>query len=102
MHHPDAAGLEEWICTKDYVNDEKPLIGPKWHVPNKEEVHFANELLDLHFQSALDDLLRICQTKMHSDPGDMQILLSSSFSLKCNSVSSPEGVAISHIEFIFK
>lgn len=68
LHHPDAAGLEEWISTKDYVNDE-PLIGPKWHVPSKEEVHFANELLNLHFQSALDDLLRVCQTKMHSDPG---------------------------------
>lgn len=93
MRHPDAAGLEEWISTKDFVNDE-PLIGPKWHVPSEEEVHFANELLDLHFQSALDDLLRICQTKMHSDPGDMQILFSSIVYLfKCNSVSSSEGIA---------
>ncbi|RVX14579.1 Proteasome activator subunit 4 [Vitis vinifera] len=73
LHHPDAAGLEEWISTKDYVNDE-PLIGPKWHVPSKEEVHFANELLNLHFQSALDDLLRVCQTKMHSDPGVLSCL----------------------------
>ncbi|KAA8523501.1 hypothetical protein F0562_009924 [Nyssa sinensis] len=68
LRHPAAATLEEWISTKDY-SDDKPLIGPKWHVPSDEEVQFANELLDLHFKSALDDLLRICQTKLHSDPG---------------------------------
>lgn len=66
--HPDAAVLEKWISTKDYLNDE-PLTRPKWHVPNDEEVQFANELLNLHFQSALDDLLRICKDKIHSDPG---------------------------------
>lgn len=69
LRHPDAAGLEEWISTKDFF-DDKHLAGPKWHIPSAEEVQFANELLDLHFRSALDDLLRICQTKIHSDPGD--------------------------------
>uniref|UniRef100_A0A5B7B961 Putative proteasome activator subunit 4 n=2 Tax=Davidia involucrata TaxID=16924 RepID=A0A5B7B961_DAVIN len=68
LHHPAAAALEEWISTKDYY-DDKPSIGPKWHVPSDEEVQFANELLNLHFESALDDLLKICQTKLHSDPG---------------------------------
>ncbi|KAF8409810.1 hypothetical protein HHK36_005889 [Tetracentron sinense] len=68
LRHPDAAALEEWISNKDYQNEE-PSFGPKWHVPSNNEVMFANELLNLHFQSALDDLLRICQTKIHSDPG---------------------------------
>ncbi|KDP36327.1 hypothetical protein JCGZ_09542 [Jatropha curcas] len=68
LRHPAAAALEEWISTKDYNTDEK-LMAPKWHVPNNEEIQFASELLNLHFQSALDDLLRICQNKIHSDPG---------------------------------
>ena len=73
MRHPDAVALEEWISTKEY-SDDKPLIGPKWHIPSVEEVEYANELLDLHFRSALDDLLRICQTKIHSDPGDFSLV----------------------------
>ncbi|KAK8626328.1 hypothetical protein V6N13_133979 [Hibiscus sabdariffa] len=68
FNHPAAAAaLEEWISAKDY--SDGALKGPKWHVPSDEEVQFANELLVHHFQSALDDLLRICQTKIHSDPG---------------------------------
>ncbi|GAV74776.1 DUF3437 domain-containing protein [Cephalotus follicularis] len=69
FHHPDAVALEAWISTKDYSNDEASMA-PKWHVPNDEEVQFANELLNLHFQLALDDLLRICQNKIHSDLGN--------------------------------
>ncbi|KAJ0047198.1 hypothetical protein Pint_03659 [Pistacia integerrima] len=68
LRHPAASALEEWISTKDY-SDNVPVAGPKWHVPTNEEVQFANELLNLHFQSALDDLLKLCQTKIHSDPG---------------------------------
>lgn len=68
-HHPAAATLEEWIGTKDYT-DENPSAGPKWHVASDEEIKFANELLQLHFESALDDLLRICQDKRRSDPGN--------------------------------
>ncbi|XP_073268925.1 proteasome activator subunit 4 isoform X1 [Populus alba] len=64
--HPAATALEEWISAKDY-NSDGPLMGPKWHVPSDDEVQFANELLNLHFQSALDDLLKICQNKIHSD-----------------------------------
>ncbi|KAF9673186.1 hypothetical protein SADUNF_Sadunf11G0122400 [Salix dunnii] len=67
--HPAAMALEEWISAKDYKSDG-PSMGPKWHVPNDDEVQFANELLNLHFQSALDDLLKICQNKIHSDPGN--------------------------------
>lgn len=74
LHHPNATALEEWISSKDY-SDDKPLVGPKWHIPSVEEVKFANELLDLHFRSALDDLLRICQTKVHSDPGKFFFLV---------------------------
>ncbi|GMJ16016.1 proteasome activating protein 200 [Hibiscus trionum] len=68
FNHPAAAALEEWISAKDY--SDGALKGPTWHVPSDEEVQFANELLILHFQSALDDLLRISQTKIHSDPGN--------------------------------
>ena len=42
---------------------------PKWHDPSQDELSFANELLDFHFQSALEDLLTICQMKVHSDKG---------------------------------
>nr|DAD24254.1 TPA_asm: hypothetical protein HUJ06_025717 [Nelumbo nucifera] len=68
-HHPDTAVLEEWISAKGYQNEDQSL-SPKWHIPSDDEILFANELLNLHFQSALDDLLRICQTKIHSDPGN--------------------------------
>lgn len=67
LSHPDAVALEEWISTKDFSTDERLI--PKWHIPCDEEVHFANELLDIHFKSALDDLLKICQTKIHADQG---------------------------------
>lgn len=68
-HHPVASVLEEWIGTKDYAPKE-PSMNPKWHIPSDDEILFANELLDLHFRSALDDLLRICQDKIHSDMGN--------------------------------
>jgi proteasome activator subunit 4 len=42
---------------------------PKWHDPSQDELSFANELLDFHFQSALEDLLTICQREVHSDKG---------------------------------
>ncbi|KAL8129180.1 hypothetical protein V2J09_018335 [Rumex salicifolius] len=66
--HPDALFLEKWFSTKDYLVDQSP-VGPQWHVSSKEEVAFANELLSLHFQSALDELMRICQDKIHTDAG---------------------------------
>lgn len=70
--HPAASLLEDWISTKDCQQKEQSLI-PKWHIPTNDELLFANELLDLHFQSALDDLLRICQNKVHSDLGKLHI-----------------------------
>lgn len=71
LRHPAAMALEEWISTKDYKSDV-PLMAPMWHVSNDDEVQFANELLNLHFQSALDDLLKICQNRIHSDAGMTQ------------------------------
>ncbi|RHN67495.1 putative proteasome activator Blm10, mid region [Medicago truncatula] len=68
LSHPVVVALEEWISTKDFSADER--LTPKWHIPCDEEIHFANELLDIHFNSALDDLLKICQTKIHADEGD--------------------------------
>ncbi|KAL1204884.1 Proteasome activator subunit 4 [Cardamine amara subsp. amara] len=67
--HPAAPALEEWISTKASSKDEQAAHS-RWHVPTKEETQFANELLDLHLQSALDDLLSICQSNIHSDAGD--------------------------------
>ncbi|KAJ7961002.1 proteasome activator subunit 4-like [Quillaja saponaria] len=68
LSHFIVVALEEWISTKDYTDDER-LIS-EWHIPCDEELRFANELLDIHFQSALDDLLKICQSKIHTDLGD--------------------------------
>ncbi|WOL13929.1 proteasome activator subunit 4 isoform X2 [Canna indica] len=66
-----ASFVEEWLCSKISENEvEKVSFLPRWHIPSHSEVSFATELLDLHFRSALDDLLRICQTKMHTDAGD--------------------------------
>jgi proteasome activator subunit 4 len=44
---------------------------PKWHDPSQDELSFANELLHFHFQSALEDLLTICQTKVNSETGSV-------------------------------
>lgn len=68
LHHSAAASLEEWISTKDCL-DDKLLIGPKWHIPCNEEIQFANELLNSHLEGGLDDLQKIWQSKVHSDPG---------------------------------
>ncbi|XP_078443427.1 proteasome activating protein 200 isoform X2 [Wolffia australiana] len=67
-HHPDIQGLEEWICSKNTGGGAQHL--PRWHIPSLDELSFANELLDQHLQSALDTLLRICQTKLHSEAGN--------------------------------
>lgn len=69
--HPDAAHVEKWIGTKCCLN-EGPILYPRWHTPSEDELKFANELLDLHFCSALEDLLRLCQTKVHSEPGKVK------------------------------
>ena len=63
LRHPDAPALEEWISIK-YFSDDEQIFRPKWHLPTAEEIQFANELLDLHFRSALDNLSIICQTKI--------------------------------------
>lgn len=68
MRHSLSGGLEKWTSTKDFGIES--AVGPNWHIPNTEELQFANELLNLHLDSALDDLLKICQTKVHSDTGN--------------------------------
>lgn len=68
QRHSGAPLLEKWIGTKDY-SVEEPLTAPKWHIPVEEEVSFANELLQLHLLSALDELMNICQDKIHTDAG---------------------------------
>lgn len=67
-HHRDFPLLEKWVSTKDH-SAHQPLEGPRWHVPCEDEVGFANELLSLHFLSALDELKKICQDRFHTDPG---------------------------------
>ncbi|GJX86577.1 proteasome activator subunit 4 [Tanacetum coccineum] len=68
-HHSALTPLEEWISNKDFSNDEAST-GPKWHIPNDDEIQLANELLNLHLESALDELVKICQDNIHSDPGN--------------------------------
>lgn len=68
LHHSAAASLEEWISTKDFL-DDKLTLGPKWHIPCNEEIQFADELLNAHLEGGLDDLQKIWQSKVHSDPG---------------------------------
>lgn len=64
--------IEPWGCSKAHQEREVELFNfpPKWHDPSQEELCFANELLHFHFQSALEDLLTICQAKVHSETGD--------------------------------
>lgn len=64
--HPATYILEEWGCSK--IGEKN--TSPKWHIPNKNELSFAKELLDLHLQSALDELVSICQNRVHSDAGN--------------------------------
>ncbi|XP_020109753.1 proteasome activator subunit 4-like isoform X2 [Ananas comosus] len=68
---PASAAFEPWGCSKDYnVGRNEPLnLPPKWHISSQDELSFANELLELHFQSALDDLSRICETRIHTNAG---------------------------------
>ncbi|PWA43841.1 proteasome activating protein [Artemisia annua] len=68
-HHSSLTPLAEWISNKDFSNDEAST-GPKWHIPNDDEIQLANELLNLHLESALDELVKICQDNIHSDPGN--------------------------------
>ncbi|CAL5038172.1 unnamed protein product [Urochloa decumbens] len=61
--------IEPWGCSKAHQDREVEMLNfsPKWHDPSQDELSFANELLQFHFQSALEDLLTICQTKDHSE-----------------------------------
>ncbi|KAL6909678.1 hypothetical protein ACP4OV_001337 [Aristida adscensionis] len=63
--------VEPWDCSKAHQDREIEMLNfpPKWHDPSQDELLFANELLQTHFQSALEDLVAICQTKVHSDTG---------------------------------
>ncbi|KAF0904304.1 hypothetical protein E2562_033273 [Oryza meyeriana var. granulata] len=68
---PIANIIEPWGCSKAHQDREVEMLNftPKWHDPSQDELSFANELLEFHFQSALEDLLIICQTKIHSETG---------------------------------
>ncbi|KAM0917634.1 hypothetical protein ACQ4PT_009123 [Festuca glaucescens] len=70
--HSIANIIEPWGCSKAHQGSEAEMLkfSPKWHDPSQDELSFASELLDFHFQSALEDLLTICQAKVHSDKGD--------------------------------
>ncbi|XP_062228827.1 proteasome activator subunit 4 [Phragmites australis] len=69
---PIAKIIEPWGCSKAHQDREIEMLNfpPKWHDPSLDELSFANELLQFHFQSALEDLLTICQMKVHSETGD--------------------------------
>lgn len=72
--YPGIDGLEKWISTKENHNEEVS-VGPKWHIPNKDEIEFANELLDLNLRSALDKLKQVCQSQHPSESGYEKQLL---------------------------
>uniref|UniRef100_A0A0D9WPL1 Proteasome activator complex subunit 4 C-terminal domain-containing protein n=1 Tax=Leersia perrieri TaxID=77586 RepID=A0A0D9WPL1_9ORYZ len=69
---PIANIVEPWGCSKAHQDREVEMLNftPKWHDPNHDELSFANELLEFHFQSALEDLLAICQAKIHCETGE--------------------------------
>ncbi|XP_074569693.1 proteasome activator subunit 4 [Curcuma longa] len=69
---PAISLIEEWPCSKVSENEvnEKVVPLPWWHIPTHDELSFVTELLDIHFQSALDDLFKICHTKMPMEAGD--------------------------------
>ncbi|KAK3129031.1 hypothetical protein QOZ80_6BG0470430 [Eleusine coracana subsp. coracana] len=64
--------IEPWGCSKAHQDRESEMLNfpAKWHEPSQDELSFANELLQFHFQSALEDLLTICQTRIHLETGD--------------------------------
>uniref|UniRef100_A0A0E0E157 Proteasome activator complex subunit 4 C-terminal domain-containing protein n=1 Tax=Oryza meridionalis TaxID=40149 RepID=A0A0E0E157_9ORYZ len=68
---PIANIIEPWGCSKAHQDREVEMLNftPKWHDPSQDELSFANELLEFHFQSALEDLVSICQRKNHSETG---------------------------------
>ena len=63
--------IKPWGCSKAHQGREVEMLNfrPKWHDPSQDELSCANELLQFHLQSALDDLLTIRQTKLHSKTG---------------------------------
>uniref|UniRef100_A0A0A9C281 Binding n=1 Tax=Arundo donax TaxID=35708 RepID=A0A0A9C281_ARUDO len=69
---PIAKIIEPWGCSKAHQDREVEMLNfpPKWHDPSQDELSFANELLQFHFQSALEELLTICQTEVHSETGN--------------------------------
>ncbi|VAI85409.1 unnamed protein product [Triticum turgidum subsp. durum] len=70
--HSIANIIEPWGCSKAHQDREVEMLNfpPKWHDPSQDELSFANELLEFHFQSAVEDLLTICQTEVQSETGD--------------------------------
>jgi hypothetical protein len=56
---------EPWLTAKvaliDQHDDNTLSFIPKWHIPNKHESSFANELLEIHIQLASDELVKSCQ-----------------------------------------
>ncbi|CAM6088632.1 unnamed protein product [Calypogeia fissa] len=64
-------GVEAWISTKLSPNDGD---APSWHIPNAEEIAYANELLDEHLRAPLASLLSICQNNMESEGAGKEFL----------------------------
>uniref|UniRef100_M8CC88 Proteasome activator complex subunit 4 n=1 Tax=Aegilops tauschii TaxID=37682 RepID=M8CC88_AEGTA len=77
--------IEPWGCSKAHQDREVEMLNfpPKWHDPSQDELSFANELLEFHFQSAVEELLTICQTEVQSETGTYILVLTNEGVMSC-------------------
>lgn len=56
--------MEAWISTKISAEDGD---APHWHIPNKEELSYANALLDQHLRGAVSSLRDVCKSNRQAE-----------------------------------
>ncbi|BBN11909.1 proteasome activator subunit 4 [Marchantia polymorpha subsp. ruderalis] len=63
-------GVEAWISTKISAEDGD---APHWHIPNKEELSYANALLDQHLRGAVSSLRDVCKSNRQAESSGGQV-----------------------------